>query len=500
MMQQRFIITLLFINSLLFASTTFAIMTSHKHTSGWRKKINHYPVRKTAQEWPKEIHWDWSKINHTWDNLYFPKNFCFGIATSHFQIEGAQGPDNTYIENNWTTSKKINLPTHFNACKHWQYWKKDIQLIKNIHANCYRFSIGWDRIEPQAGVYDYAAINHYKKIVKELKKNGIEPWICLFHFTLPTWAEKRGGFTNDENVHAFISFCKKIFYEFHNDVRYWLTFNEPIAYTVEAYITGKFPPHKKSGVFNNVVGFYKAGKALRNILFAHVEIYHACKQIAPQAQIGLAKMFHIIDPNSKYNPIERFIASQGSKLINDTVLNYFKHGSFNWKNLIIQSDKWAPHSLDFIGVNYYRHQISRINPFKDTHNNGVIDARPDEPTAHDTGWAVYPEGLYRSIKKAGELNLPIYVTEIGIADSKDEQRDGFYRKHLYAIQQALNEGSDVRGCFFWSLMDNYEWGCHPTRGPRFGLYYADLEQNFTRYLRPDVYGLVNYLKRHQDRD
>lgn len=441
-------------------------------------------------DWLEEIHWDWSRIDYSWNNLYFPKDFRFGVATSHFQIEGSAS-DTQPIKNNWTESTNINLPKPFLACNHWSMWQEDVELIKQLGITDYRCSIGWDRIQPTKGTYDQDAINHYKELFRELKRNNIEPWICLFHFTLPTWVEESGGFSNEDNVEQFVNFCTKIFNEFHEEVHFWASFNEPLAYVVEAYMTGKFPPHHPQGLFKSIGGFYKAGKALKNMLEAHIRFYQVCKKIDPSAQIGIIHMFHILDPNSSYNPIEKFIAQQGNHLINDSILNFFQYGYFNWKQLIYHTNDLAQKSLDYIGVNYYRHQITRFGIWS-KQKNGVIDARNNEQTAHDTGWAIYPEGLYRSIKKAKQLNFPIYVTEIGIADDTSEQRDEFIRKHLYAIQRAREEGCNVLGCFLWSLMDNYEWGCNPRTGPRFGLYQVDFS-TFQRSLRPDAQGFVSYL-------
>jgi beta-glucosidase len=415
--------------------------------------------------WEKEIHWDWSMIDLEdqifWDSLKFPDTFQWGSATSANQIEGTQTCYNQFVENNWTIDPYLGYQyKNNNGTDHWNRYKEDVQLIKQLGMNAYRLSIPWEKIEPEEENFNQEAMDHYKDLCSELKNNGIEPWVCLFHFTIPVWFAEKGGFKEEKNSQYFIRFCTHVFKNLHNIVTYWATYNEPIVYVLEGYLRGTFPPREKS--------LKIAGLVMKNLLNAHVEIYQECKKINPEAQIGLIKMFHPLEPYNSYNPLEQIAAYLGNYLMHDTVLNFFKTGTFNWFYMINHTNIKASLSLDFIGVNYYCHELIQISPFNGIH---LLKARKNDQTAPDNGKAVYPEGLYRAIEKAATLHLPIYITENGIADQTDSMRNEFIKKHIYVINHALENGYDLQGYFMWSLMDTLGWkkDYHST----YGLYKVD---------------------------
>lgn len=414
----------------------------------------------------QELRWDWNSINLQdetfWKSLTFPKNFLWGTATSAKQIEGTQTADNKFVENNWTIDSRGQQYKNNVGNDHWNRYKEDVSLIKNLGMNAYRFSIAWEKIEPQEGIFDQQAMDHYEDLCVELKKRGIEPWVCLFHFTTPVWFTKQGGFKNKENIQYFVRFCNYIFDALHTTVTYWATSNEPVAFAMEGYFRGTYPPGEKS--------LKSAGTVLCNLLNAHVEFYHYAKQHDPHAQIGLIHMFHPIDPYNSYNPLEQLTSKLANYLIHDTVLNFFKTGTFDWLYLVRDKNSLAPSSLDFIGVNYYCHELVQISPFKGIH---LLKARESEQTAPDNGKSIYPEGLYRSIQKAATLQLPIYITENGVADTTDMVRNDFIKKHLFAVNKALQDGYDIRGYFWWALMDTLGW--KKDYHSAYGLYALDPE-------------------------
>lgn len=282
----------------------------------------------------------------------------------------------------------------------------------------------------------------------------------------------------EENLHYFIRFCNYVFENLHNQVTLWSIYNEPVAYVVEAYYTGKKPPYEKG--FWNLA--QKAGNILKNLLEIHVTLYQEFKAINPKAQIGLIKMFMFLDPYNN-NFIEKFICNAGNNLTNNVVLNFFKTGTFSWFNGIISySNQIAPQCLDFIGINYYRHELIECNYL---YNFKRKLARKDELIIPESNKAVYPEGLYRSIILANELNLPIYITENGIATHNEILRNDFIKKHLYVVQKAINNGYNVRGYHYWTLFDTTPYG----------LYAVDLKTK-KRTLRDGAKPFVKFLKEH----
>lgn len=437
-----------------------------------------------ASVWQREIYWNWAAIDLDdqtfWDSLKFPNTFQWGAATSAKQIEGAQTSNNRFVENNWTTDSLVGKQyKNNNGTDHWNRYKEDVQLIKNLGMNSYRLSIAWEKIEPKKDCFDQQAMDHYRNLCLELKKNGIEPWVCLFHFTIPVWFAQKGEFKEEKNNKYFIRFCNYVFNNLHEVVTYWATYNEPVVYAMEGFFRGTFPPREKN--------LRTAGIVMKNLLNAHIKIYQQCKKINSEAQIGLIKMFHPLEPYSQINPFELIAAKVGNYLIHDTVLNFFKTGNFNWLYLVRDLNPLAPESLDFIGLNYYTHEIIQVMPFI---NIGTLKSRKGQQTAPDNGKALYPEGLYRAIEKAATLQLPIYVTENGIADKTDMMRNEFIKKHVYVVHKALQEGYDIRGYFWWALMDTLGW--KPDYHSTYGLYKIDQETK-DRMLRNGAQPFVRFL-------
>ena len=436
--------------------------------------------------WEQEIRWDWDKIDLSDDTFWqslankSPKDFQWGGAASAFQSEGVQIYDNKCVENNWTQDPLLGKQyKNTIGSDHWNRYKHDVQLLKKLGFNSYRFSVAWEKIEPEEGQFDQRAMDHYRDLCRELRKSGIEPWVCLFHFTLPTWLADSGGFENEENIKYFVRFCKYVFENLHDQVHFWASYNEPIAYAMEAYFRGTFPPHKKN--------FRTAGIVFKNMLNAHVTIYHEFKSIDETAQIGIIKFFHPLEPYSWWNPIERLAAKLGNYLVHDTVLNFFKDGTYNWLFAVRDTNVNARGTLDFIGVNYYRHEIIQVSPLK----IGTLKAREFEQRVPDNNRSIYPEGLYRSIEKAATLNLPIYITENGIADATDLMRNEFIKKHLYVIQCALENGYDIRGYHYWTPIDSIGWtGQYKSK---YGFYAVDPD-SMERTFRTGAQPFINFLK------
>ena len=230
------------------------------------------------------LQWDWSKIDV--HQVQFSKQFGWGAATSAYQIEGDQTANGKKIKNSWTES--ATAPKAGSAAGHWDRFREDVQLIKQAGLTEYRFSIKWSAVEPEPGVFDEDAMQHYVDLVDELNANGITPFVMLFHHAWPTWFGDLGDFQKKENIKHFTRFAEYVFHKLNGKVTMWMTFNEPAGYCMEAYFTGKYPPYVKS--------LTTAGKALKNMLDAHASIYHHFKAINPSCQIGLAKMFVPLDP------------------------------------------------------------------------------------------------------------------------------------------------------------------------------------------------------------
>ena len=417
-----------------------------------------------------DITWDWDSINTS--DIHFPSSFAWGTATAAHQVEGNNSNNNWYqwekaVDENGI-SRIHNNDSSAMAADHWNRYPEDILLMKDLGVSHYRFSIEWSRIEPQKGYYDLESLSHYRKMCLAMIKAGITPVVTLHHFTHPIWFEELGAFEKETNTEHFTKFAKLVFQELMDIVPIWCTFNEPSVFVAQGYFNGIFPPGKKDPVL--------AGTVLENMLNAHVETYHLLKAIpgSEKVKIGLVKNIFQFDPLRRWHLLDWAF----SKILNDVYTNapleFLKTGksSFYMPGMVDNEmlNPEAPGTLDFIGLNYYSrmHVKGRLNPEEPF----VFDTRQQDIMT-DMGYPLYAEGFYRALKTISEVEVPIYVTENGLADDKDTVRPLFIERYLYALNQAIKERIDIRGYFYWSLMDNFEWA--EGYSMKFGLYEVNLE-------------------------
>ena len=396
-----------------------------------------------------EHHEDWSKINL--EDVRFPSGFSWGVATASHQIEG-----NNY--NNWSEfEKERNKEQSGAACDHWNQWENDHQLILELGVNSYRFSIEWSRIQPTQDGWDEDAIAVYSKMVDSLIDMGIEPVITLHHFSHPVWFENLGGFYKRSNIKYFQKYCERIFPYFNGRVKKWCTINEPEVFSIMGYFMNMFPPGKRS--------VFKAIKVMKNVMIAHGQVYHALKEIDSESYIGLAKNVTIFDPYRRWNIIHWITSIILNYVWNGAIISSLKRGKMYGTTL-----KKTKSSTDFIGLNYYTHVLT--SPFLPQTTEVDLPSRKGQEIT-EFGYPMYAEGLERAVKMISKLNIPIEITENGVADSKDVLRPIHLKRHLWVLSELLSKGFDIRSYFHWSLMDNFEWA--EGYSLRFGLYEVDYE-------------------------
>lgn len=407
--------------------------------------------------------------------LKFPGGFLWGTSTSAHQVEGGNVNDWSewehansvrlaaeaarrhakastripdYILNNYPNPLLEENYVSGRATDHYNRYEEDFDIAKSLGHNAHRFSIEWSRIEPEEGEFNQSEIEHYRNIIKAFKIRGLEPFISLWHWTVPIWFAKKGGFEKRENIKYFVRFCERIISEFKNDVKFWIVLNEPEIYTGHSYLKGVWPPQKKN--------FFSYLKVFKNLICAHKAAFLAIKQADAQAQVGIAK-------NNIY--FEGWLAPIADWWWNFYFLNRIKNHQ------------------DFIGLNHYFH--NRINYGFNKNENKKIS---------DLGWELYPEAIYYVLKDLKKYNKPIYVTENGLADAKDEKRTWFIFETLKNVHRAITEGVNVNGYFHWSLLDNFEWD----KGfwPRFGLVEIDYK-TLERKIRPSAQEYAKICKNNE---
>ena len=363
----------------------------------------------------------------------FPPDFLWGAATSAYQVEGGNKSD-------WSEWSKGDAGK---ACDHYHRFKEDFDLARSLSHNAHRFSIEWSRIEPEEGRFNEEELKHYEEVIQALKERGVEPFVTLWHFTLPVWFAKKGGWVNKNSVRYFERYVAKVAETYkHLGIKFWVTINEPEIYAFNSYFRAKWPPSRRN--------IFSCLRVTRKLIKAHKVAYGVIKKSVPYAEVGIAK-------NSSYfesygsNPWNKFLKSLSDNIWNHYFLRHTR-GFY-----------------DFIGLNYYFH--NRINwKFNQNENKSVSDV----------GWEIYPEGLYRVLMDIKSYKKPVYITENGLADTKDGKRAVFIKDHLSWAFKAMKDGVNLKGYFYWSLMDNFEWD--KGFAPRFGLVEVDYK-TFKRNIR-----------------
>ena len=405
-----------------------------------------------------EPHYNWDQIDT--DDLSFPEGFMWGTATAAHQIEGNQS-------NNWTDfEQKTGKERSGEACDHWNLWRDDFNLLSDIGVNSYRFSIEWSRLEISPGKWNEEAMRTYSDMVDDLLERGIRPMPTLHHFSHPSWWEEKGGFADERNLVDFLSYSERVFDALSDRVEVWCTINEPTVFSAMGYTLGQFPPGRRS--------IFLTLRVMKNMMRAHSMVYKRLKERAPECKLGIAKNVTLFDPANRWSPIDWPVSR---------LLEWLWNGA--WRRAITRGSMLgsripdAKGSLDFVGLNYYTHFITGL--FLPTSTKELAFAKRENEVATEFGYPMYAEGMRRAIDFVSELDVPIEITENGVADSDDSLRPVHLMRHLWVISEAIKDGRDVISYHHWSLMDNFEWA--EGYKMRFGLYHVDFETQ-ERTLRP----------------
>lgn len=400
------------------------------------------------------------KAQHAHKTLIFPEDFLWGAATSAHQVEG----DNFY--NDWWAWEQTLPEEHHSGKADDQYhlFEEDFSLVKAFGHNAHRLSIEWSRIEPEEGKFDQAAIDHYKKVLQSLKDKKITVMLTLWHFTLPQWLSQKGGWVNPNSAKYFERFVAKIVPEIKDQVDFWITINEPGIYAWGSYYAAIWPPNKKS-LWRQVITYL-------NLVSAHKKAYKKIHKLVPHSKVGMS--------NNLFS-----FANQQSHSILQHLLVWLYDIWTNHLFYILSSKK----THDFIGINYYLHQ--RIGSHNGSKYPRFLDASFSKKDVSDLGWEVYPEGIYDVLRDMADYNLPIYITENGLASTNDDRRCRFLIGYLKEIYHAIFSGVNIKGYFHWSLIDNFEWA--EGFRPRFGLIEVDY-QTQKRIPRASAYVYADIIK------
>ncbi len=424
----------------------------------------------------------------------FRDDFVWGVASSAYQVEGRDPQDgagrmiwDTFTEEGGTLDGKDASVT----CDHMHRYKEDYKLMRLLGVKAYRFSVSWSRIMPEGtGTVNEKAVAMYRDMILTMKENGITPYLTMYHWEFPQALQDRGGWLNEEVIRWFGEYAKVVAENFSDICENFITLNEPQCFVGLGHLRGVHAPGKK-------LSYPETFQIAHNALRAHGQaVIQLRKYAKPPIRIGYAPTCGMAYPASNkpedieaarkvlfsfYNPMDNW--TWNVAWFNDPVFlgRYPEQGLEKFKEYlpeITQEDmELIAQPVDFMGQNIYNGYIVRAG----------ADGEPefvDRPAGFPktaAGWPVTPECLYWGVKFLYErYKMPLYITENGMSCHDIVSRDGqvhdpdritFLDKYLSVLQQASDDGADVRGYFLWTFLDNFEWD--KGYNERFGIVYVD---------------------------
>jgi beta-glucosidase len=373
----------------------------------------------------------------------FPDGFLWGAATAAHQVEGGN-VNNHYWEWEHQPGTPFAEPSG-DAVDHYHRWREDLDLLAGAGLTAYRFSLEWSRIEPAEGEFSRAALDHYRRVVEGCRDRGLAPVVTLNHFTTPRWFHHDGSWTGPEAGDRFARFAEAALPVLQN-AEYVLTLNEPnlaACLPVLAAMAARGEP---------VAGLPRPDQRLSDaLLAAHRRGLQALRD-GGSPPVGLALVG------------QEWIAEEGGEA--ETAAH---RAAMEDQFLAAAAD------CDFVGMQVY--SCARIGP------DGPVAGPPDRMTQAHVEYR--PQALGASVRRVREVlpDVPVMITENGIATADDEQRIAFTAAALRSLAEAVADGADVRGYLHWSLLDNFEW--FSGYAPTFGLVAVD-RTTFTRTPKPSL--------------
>lgn len=426
----------------------------------------------------------------------FGKSFTWGVSASAFQTEGAWDTDDkgmsvwdVFTRNNRKVKDyhKAKVATDF-----YNQYKNDIALIRNMNFSAFRFSVSWPRIIPGGtGKPSPKGISFYHRIIDSCLKNGIEPWLTLYHWDLPQVLEEKGGWSNREITGWFESYTDICTRAFGDKIKNWIILNEPMSFTGLGYFSGYHAPGRK-GFRNFLPAAHHAalcqsngGRIVRqNVKDSYIGTTFSMADISPVNQeeknIGAARRLDAVFNRFFIEPALGLGYPLDALPSLKKIEKYMKQDDD--KNLVFD--------FDFIGIQYFFRIVTAFSFLPPILFAKEIPAIKRNVETNAMGMEVYQKGLYHVLKKIQDYNQikTIVITESGICYQDklengrvhDHQRLKYLQDTLRYTLKAMKEGVNISGYFVWSLTDNFEW--KEGLKPRFGLVYVDY-QNLKRVIK-----------------
>ncbi|PYE86135.1 GH1 family beta-glucosidase [Pseudoroseicyclus aestuarii] len=415
----------------------------------------------------------------------FPEGFVFGAATAAYQIEGHRfgGAGPTHWDSFAATpGNVVRAEDGATACDHYHRYEEDLDLLKDGGFDAYRFSTSWARVLPEGrGTPNAEGLDYYDRLVDAMLERGLTPFQTLYHWEMPSALADLGGWTNPDVAHWFADYAEVITRRLGDRVASIATINEPWCVAFLSHFLGHHAPGLRD--------IRAAARAMHHVLKAHGTAVERLRGMG-QDTLGIVLNFEAAEPADDSAGAARAAAVQDA-IYNRWFIEAISKGQYPAEAL----EGLEPHMpkgwqddmalisqpIDFLGVNYYTRSLLRAAPDQPWPSVAPVEG-PLPKT--QMGWEIYPEGLKIILTRlsrdyVGEL--PLYVTENGMAWDDhltdgavtDAEREAYMAAHLGAVQQARAEGANMKGFFYWSLLDNYEWAFGYEK--RFGMVHVDFD-------------------------
>ncbi len=411
----------------------------------------------------------------------FPEGFLFGAATAAYQIEGSRfggaGPSHwdTFAV---TPGNVVQAEDGSTACDHYHRWAEDLDLIRAAGFDAYRFSTSWSRVMPDGVTINPEGLDFYDRLVDGMGARDLRPFLTLYHWDLPAALSDLGGWRNRDTCHRFADFTEAVIRRIGDRVETVATINEPWCVAWLSHFIGAHAPGLRD--------IRAAARAMHHILLAHGLSMERMRGLG-QKNLGIVLNFDHATPASD-SPADQRAAAVQDGIFNRWFIEAITRQTY--PEIVLEGlaphmpDRWQDdmgmigQKLDWLGVNYYTRHLHADAP--GTAWPATREVSGPLPKTQ-MGWEIYPEGLEGFLTRLARDyvgDLPLYVTENGMANADqpgidDEGRIAFVARHFEAAQRAIAAGANLRGFFYWSLLDNYEWAEGYQK--RFGLVHVDYE-------------------------
>ncbi|HEV3171482.1 MAG TPA: GH1 family beta-glucosidase [Actinocrinis sp.] len=424
-----------------------------------------------------------------------PSSFRWGTATSAYQIEGAVDEDGR-TPSIWDTFCRVpgaiaNGDTGDLACDHYHRMPEDVALIRELGIDTYRYSVSWPRVQPGgSGPANAAGLAFYDRLTDELLSQDIEPWVTLYHWDLPQELEDAGGWPNRDTAYRFADYAELVYARLGDRVQHWTTLNEPWCTAMLGYVQGVQAPGRRD---------FEAGiHAVHHLLLGHGLAVERLRAAATRpVDLAITLNLSTAKPATD-SEADREAARRADGLGTRIYLDPLRRASYPQDvvaDLAARGIEIPVHDgdlatisapIDTLGVNYY---FSMRQSGVDEHGRTAdSDGLPvDRAVLYGLpltaiGWEIMPDDFADMLTRIGRdyPGVPIVVTENGAAFADKPDETGFVRdddrveylaSHIAAIVAAREAGTDVRGYFVWSLLDNFEWAYGYDK--RFGIVRVD---------------------------